>query len=172
MIKYFFAVIIFNLTFLIAGCGKGISPASIEEEQQKAGFSGSITFTGAWPDSVQRTHLVVFKNPLKSAGDFSILNLGYISLSIPNGSKSINYNSLDSSYIPIGAGEYSYVVIAQSKTPQLSLNRSDWYVVGVYYANGDTSQPGKLIIPVNTLVKNINITCDFNHLPPQPPGGK
>ncbi|MHB8338182.1 MAG: hypothetical protein ACYDEE_12275 [Ignavibacteriaceae bacterium] len=172
MAKYFSGIILLSIVLVITGCGKGIAPLSVQEEQQKAGFSGTITFTGTWPDSVQRTHLVVFKNPLRTAGDFSILNLNYISLSIPNGSKVVNYSSLDSSYIPIGAGEYSYIVVAQSKTPTLSLNRSDWYVVGVYYANGDTTQPGKLIIPSNTLINNINITCDFNHLPPQPPGGK
>ena len=170
MTKYYSGIIILSIALFLAGCGEGISPASVEVAQ-KAGFSGAITFKGAWPDSVQRTHIVVFKNPLKSPGDFSILNLNYISLSIPNGSTNVTYSSLDSSYIPISSGEYSYVIVAQSKTLTLSLNRADWYVVGVYYANGDTTTPGKLIIPPNTLVKNINITCDFNHLPPQPPGG-
>lgn len=169
--KYFSFLFILISLQVLTGCGKGISPASAESEQQKAGFSGTITFVGTWPDSVQRTHLVVFKSPLNSIGDFNILNLSYLSLSIPAGTKSINFSSLDSSYVPIGPGEYSYIAVAQSKTPQVSFNRADWYVVGVYYANGDTTKPGKLIIPENTVVSNINITCDFNHLPPQPPGG-
>jgi len=170
--KYFYLLLILINLQVFTGCGKGISPASVESEQQKAGFSGTITFIGAWPDSVLRTHIVVFKNPLNSIGDFNILNLSYLSLPIPTGTKSFNFSSLDSSYIPIGAGEYSYIAVAQSKTPQVSFNRVDWYVVGVYYADGDSTQPGKLIVPENTIIHNINIICDFNHLPPQPPGGK
>ncbi len=171
MVKNLLTFFLLSISLLSVSCNKGISPASVESEMQKAGFSGTITFSGAWPDSVQRTHLVVFKSPLLSTGDFNILNLTYLSLSIPTGTKTFSYNSTDSSYVPIGPGEYSYIAVAQSKTLQVSFNRKDWYVIGVYYANGDTTQPGKLIIPENTVINNINIKCDFNHLPPQPPGG-
>ncbi|MBK6912601.1 MAG: hypothetical protein IPH11_02590 [Ignavibacteriales bacterium] len=44
-------------------------------------------------------------------------------------------------------------------------------VAGIYYAEGDSANPGKLIIPQGQLVTNINIKCDFDNLPPQPPGG-
>ncbi|HSD63314.1 MAG TPA: hypothetical protein VLB50_05920, partial [Ignavibacteriaceae bacterium] len=73
---------------------------------------------------------------------------------------------------PISAGSYAYVVVVQQKTPQISLNKKDWIVAGVYYANGDTTQPGRLIIPENSFIKNINIICDFDNPPPQPPGIK
>lgn len=166
--KYFLSII---LLISISNCNKGIAPLP----PQEAGFSGTISFIGTWPDSVQRTHLVVFQNPLNSASDFNAFNLRYVSLEIPYGISEYSFNSLDSAFVPqsghLAPGEYSYVCVAQSKTPQLSLNRKDWYVVGVYYAHGDTSKPGKLIIPDNTLMKNINITCDFNNPPPQPPGG-
>ncbi len=171
MVKNLFILFLLGICLNLVSCNKGISPASAEAEMQKAGFSGTITFNGTWPDSVQRTHLVVFKNSLHSTGDFNILNLSFLSLSIPTGTKSFNYNTTDSSYVPIGPGEYSYVAVAQSKTPQVSFNRKDWYVIGVYYENGDTTHPGKLIIPENTVINNINIKCDFNNLPPQPPGG-
>ncbi len=158
--------------FSIYGCNKGLAPFSAGETQ-KAGFSGTITFKGDWPQGITRTHIVVFKNPITSAGDFSIDNLSYISYEIPYGVKEFRYNTAtDSSYVPIGAGEYSYVVVAQSSTPVVSFNRADWTVIGIYYAGGDTSNPGKLVIPPGTDVQNINITCDFNSLPPQPPGGK
>ncbi len=59
MLKYLFLYINdFN-----AGCDKGIAPVS--EETQQAGFSGTINFVGTWPDSIKRTHLVVFKDPVK-----------------------------------------------------------------------------------------------------------
>jgi len=153
----------------ISGCNKGLSPISAE---QKAGFSGTLTFIGNWPEGVTRTHLVVFQNDLKSASDFNALNLKFVSLEIPYGTSTYNFNSTDSSYIPITAGTYEYVAVAQSRTPDLSLNRSDWFVSGVYYNNGDASKPGVLTIPENTLVRNINIVCNFNNPPTQPPGGK
>jgi len=155
---------------LIIGCGEGIEPIV-----NTSGFSGKIVFIGVWPDSITRTHLVIFENPLNSASDFSLGNLKFISVEIPYGVNEFQFSSRDTSVIPgnrlFSPGEYSYVAVAQSKTPDVSLNRADWNVVGVYYANEDTTQPGKLIISENTFVQNINITCDFNNPPPQPPGG-
>jgi hypothetical protein len=163
-------LIIFFAFFLIflGGCNKGLNPVSAE---QKAGFSGTITFKGDWPEGITRTHLVVFEKELKSPADFNILNLKYISLEIPYGVSTYNFNSNDSSYISITAGTFEYVAVVQSKTPDLSLNRSDWFVAGVYYNYADNSSPGILEIPENTLVKSVNIICDFDNPPPQPPGG-
>lgn len=160
---------------LLAACDldHGIVPKPVKEP---TGFSGRVTFVGAWPDSIQRTHIVIFKDPLLSVLDFNIFNLKYVSWEIPYGIEEYNYSSLDSSYIPgngkFEPGEYSYVAVAQQKTINLSLLRRDWFVVGVYYAPGDTSKPGKLVIPDGKFVRNINITCDFDNPPPQPPGGK
>ncbi len=164
-------IITFSLALLlfVYGCNKGLSPISAE---QKAGFSGTITFIGNWPEGITRTHLVVFEHELKSSADFNIINLKYVSLEIPYGVKTYNFSSSDSSYIPISAGTYEYVAVVQSKAPDLSLSRSDWFVAGVYYGNNGTSKPGVLEIPENTLVRNINIICDFNNPPPQPPGGQ
>jgi hypothetical protein len=163
-VKYFSLIplLIINLS-----CGEGIAPEPIVQ----TGFSGTISFVGNWPQGITRTHIVVFKDPLLSAGDFNAFNLKFVSIEIPFGSTVFNYNSADTGVVPISEGEYSYIAVAQQKTPNVSLNRKDWSVVGVYYAGGDTSKPGKLIIPENTLVKNINIICDFNNPPPQPPGG-
>ncbi len=169
-IKYFFPLLAI-LAFTTLSCDKGLSPTSVNENTQP-GFSGTIVFKGNWPTDVTRTYLVVFQSPLVSASDFNVLNLKYLSTEIPYGVKQYNYSSLDSAYINIGAGEYSYVAVAQQKTAVLSLQRKDWNVVGVYYANDDTTQAGKLTIPSNTLVQNINIVCDFNNPPPQPPGGQ
>jgi len=159
------------VTILLSGCDKGIAPKSGE-----AGFSGIITFIGQWPDSVTRTHLVIFKDPLNSSADFSLQNLRYVSNEIPFGTTTYNFSSKDSSVIPgtglFEPGEYAYVAVAQQTTENVSLIRADWFVVGVYYKNNDTTKPGTLVIPENTFVENINIICDFNNPPPQPPGGK
>lgn len=169
--KKLFKYLLFVVPLIIFfGCDKGIVPASIQEEQQKAGFSGTISFEGTWPDSVNWTLLVVFKNPLTSPSSFNVLNVGYISHPIAYGIKDINFSTVeDTGYVPISAGTYSYVAVAQSYKTILSLNRSDWHIVGIYYSNNDTTAPGKLIIPDNTIVNNINIRCDFNNPPSQPP---
>lgn len=172
-IKIFYTLVFgFIFIFINNGCGEGISP----EPESQAGFSGKISFVGTWPDSIVRSHIVVFKDPLLAASDFNILNLKYVSLEIPYGISEFSFNSLDSAFIPdpgkLPAGEYSYVAVAMSKSTALSLNRVDWFVAGVYYASGDTTNPGRLVIPENTMVKDINIICDFNTPPPQPPGGQ
>ena len=165
-----FLIIFFSL---ISGCDHGISPTSADNTILEPGFSGTITFKGTWPDSVSGTYLVVFKDELKSLADFNILNIKFVSLGIPFGSTTFNYSSLDSAYLPqqghLVDGEYDYVAVAQVTSPTISVNRKDWRVAGVYYANSDYSQPGKLVIPPNTMVRNINIICDFNNPPPQPP---
>ena len=44
-------------------------------------------------------------------------------------------------------------------------------LAAVYYTNGNTSAPGIISIPKDGYVDNINIYCDFDNPPPQPPGG-
>lgn len=169
LIQYliYFSIVIYSI-----GCNQGISPLTQEEEYQTAGFGGTITFKGNWPQNVKWTLLVVFKQPLTSASSFNIFNVGYISHPIQNNISSIAFSTIqDSGYIPITAGTYSYIAVAQSMKDTLSINRSDWTVVGIYYANNDTTQPGKLTIPANTFVPGVDIVCDFNKPPVQPPEG-
>lgn len=159
------------LCCFVMSCDHGIEPAPLEF----SGFSGKVTFISDWPDSIKRAFIVVFEDPLLSDSDFTILNLKYLSREIPLGVQSHLFSSLDSAYIPatpgyFPSGSYSYVAVVQQSTEQISLARPDWFVSGVYYANGDTTKPGKMIIPDSTLVENINITVDFNNPPQQPPG--
>lgn len=165
---------VFILLLLLSCSEHGIAPKP--KLPESTGFSGKITFLGVWPDSIQRTHLVVFKDSLLDQYDFNILNLKYVSYEIPYGTRVVFYNTTtDSAYLPpdgiFQAGEYAYVAVAQSKTPELSLYRRDWFVAGVYYANADTSGPGRLIVNEGQLTKDIDIICDFDNPPPQPPGG-
>lgn len=160
---------IFSL-FLLAGCGEGITPEP-EVQQVKEGFGGTITFSGTWPQGVKRTHIVAFKDPLLTQYDFNPVNLAFVSDSIPYGINQVIYSSVINPIISIKSGTYSYLAVAQSKTPNVSFNRKDWYVIGVFYTAGDTTKPGSLVIPAGNFVKDINIKCDFNNPPPQPPGG-
>ena len=154
--------------------GNGIGPKPIEE--QEFGFGGNIVFYGAWPDSIKRIILVVFNDPLINPEDFVLTNIRFLSREVPLGVQTNQYSSLDSSLIPLipddtPPSEYHYVAVAQQSTDELSLSRKDWFVTGVYYANEDTTIPGILTIPEDTFVDNINIYCDFDNHPPQPPGG-
>ena len=164
---------LFLIVVIFYSCDKGIEP--LPSNDLRTGFGGRITFIGQWPDSVTRTHLVVFKDPLISVSDFNVFNLRFVSQEIPFGSSEYIYSSRDSSVIPgtgeFQAGEYSYVAVAQSSKEDVSLDRADWYVVGLYFNEGDSTKPGILTIPENTYVDNINIICDFDSPPPQPPGG-
>lgn len=153
---------------LLQACDKGLSPELVDI---KPGFGGTITFIGEWDREVTRTHVVLFKNPLLSSEDFSAFNLKYVSDSIATGSRSYNFNTNDESLLSnISAEEYSYLAVAQSKTEVLSLNREDWNIVGLYYNEDDSTNPGTLEIPEASFVEGINIVCDFSNPPIQPPG--
>ncbi|MBT8378745.1 MAG: hypothetical protein KJN64_05920 [Ignavibacteria bacterium] len=162
---------IIGLVFLFS-CDYGIEPLPPES----SGFSGRINYTSEWPDSVKRSFLVVFENPLIEPDDFTINNLKYLSREIPLGVQSHNFSSLDSAYIPpdpgpFPSGSYAFVALVQQSTENLSFARKDWFVSGVYYEIGDTTKPGTMVIPESTFIRNINIKVDFNNPPPQPPTG-
>lgn len=159
-----------SLFFILVfyGCDKGIAP---EELAVQPGFSGKIIFRGEWAAGITRTHIVLFKDPLQSASDFNINNLKYVSEEIPYGSEEYSYNTLKDAVIEnIDPGEYAYLAVAQSRSIFLSLNRSSWFVVGIYINIVDSTNNGKIIIPSDQFLVNINITCNFDNPPVQPPG--
>lgn len=156
--------IISFLSVAIISCDGGLSPdlATVDP-----GFSGTITFEGEWPAGITRTHIVLFKDSLLAASDFSAENLKYVSEEIPYGTDSYEYNSMENSLLEnLTSGEYSYLAVVQSQSIFLSLTRAAWNVVGLYSENN-----GILILPDNQFVENVNIVCDFENPPPQPPGG-
>lgn len=167
MHKYFSAIVTAALLFIIS-CDTGIEPG---EEIFPGGFSGTVTFSGPWPEGIKRTHLVVFKNPIQTTKDFFLPNLSFIVDSIPFLSTLFSYNSLinNSIGLKLVPGDYKYIVVAQSKTPEISYQRKDWTVVGVYCINNDQTKPASLVIHSNQITSNVNIIVDFNNPPPQPP---
>jgi len=169
MFRKIIVCISLSIIILLSGCNKGIEPG---EPAGPAGFEGKVTFIGNWPDSIKRTHVVVFKNPIFTSNDFFPPNLSFVVDSIPYRSTEFGYNSLEDNYIPLfqlAAGSYSYVVVAQSKTIDISLDRKDWFVVGVYCVGGDQTKPTALQILPGRITKDVNIVVDFNNPPPQPP---
>ena len=142
------------MMFAIACDDHGIEP----KPPESSGFSGTVRFLNEWPDSIKRTFIVVFENPLLAPEDFTILNLKFLSREIPLHASIYEFSSLDSAYIPASpgpfpSGTYAYVAVVQQSTEEISLARKDWFVSGVYYTPGDTSKPGKMIIPDSTFVR-------------------
>ena len=157
-------------SLVLVSCDKGLSPNLAED---KVGFGGIITFSGDWNPEITQTHVVVFKNPLLSVDDFNVFNLKFVSETIPNGSESYQYSTNKETALisTIEPGELSYIAVAQSIKDTITLNREDWIVVGLYYTE-NSSSPGSLILPESSYIDSINIHCDFNNLPAQPPGAE
>ena len=161
-------ILFFTLLIILVSCDTGLAPEG--DNIEDPGISGTITFTGSWSPDVTRTHIVIFKDSLKSQSDFNALNLRYVSLEIPFGVSEYQYSTLDEATLEnIQAEEYSYFAVAQSNTPALSLNRADWKVVGLW--SNPVGEPEKIVVPPGTFLRNIDIVCDFNNPPVQPPGG-
>jgi len=158
------------LIISLVSCDKGLSP---DMASPKVGFEGTVNFIGNWNPKAKQTYVVLFKEPLLSITDFNVFNLKYVSDTIPIGTQVYHYstNDVNSLISSIEPGEYSYLAVAQTKRDTLSLNRVDWFVAGLYYSKNDSTKPGKLVIPQATFVDSIDLICDFNNPPPQPPGG-
>ena len=163
--------VVLGITFIttLLSCDGGIEPQPVVDPP---GFSGTIYFLNEWPAHVARTHIVMFKDPLESTEDFSVINIRYISNEIPYGATSYDFSDEENYFeIDFEPGNYGYLAVAQSNTSSLSLNREDWVVVGVYTDN-DNQTPIPLTLKEGVTKQDINITCDFLNSPPQPPGAK
>ena len=159
------------LIFIIISCDEGLAPVEPEGEG-RTGFGGTVTFIGEWPADITQTNIVLFQDPLSSEEDFNIVNLKYLSTSIPFGVSEYEYNTVDSILFGnVTAGEYAFLAVAQTTNEEISLERKDWFVVGIYYDNDDLTTPGEVVVEENKFKDNINIICDFSNPPPQPPGG-
>ncbi len=159
------------LLFIIISCDEGLAPIESEVES-RTGFGGTVTFIGEWPADITQTNIVLFQDPLSSEEDFNIVNLKYLSTSIPFGVSEYEYNTVDSILFGnVTAGEYAFLAVAQTTNEEISLERKDWFVVGIYYDNDDLTTPGEVVVEENKFKDNINIICDFSNPPPQPPGG-
>lgn len=166
-------LVIILLAFLVISCDKGIEPNPEPVDPENTSIAGTVTFMGEWPSGIARTHIVLFKNLIQVEGDFFPPNLSYVSNQIDSGTVSLEYDSRDNNLLDVNLspGTYKYIVVAQSTKEVLSLERKDWFVVGVYYANGNTAQPGSIIVNEGKVTEGVNIICDFDNPPPQPPGG-
>lgn len=166
----FFGILLACLV-IFASCDGGLAPKESGLEYQ-TGFGGIISFVGNWDPDVTYTNIVLFKDPILSEEDFNIHNLKYLSTPIPFGSAEYNYTTIDSILFGnVESGKYAYLAVVQSKSEDLSLQRKDWFVVGIYNSGEEGLADGEIYIEENKFKFETNIRCDFENLPPQPPGG-
>jgi len=151
--------------FQYPACDQGLSPESAAKLGPAYGISGTIYFTN-WPptDSVVDLRVVSFKNfPSQDILDEVLQGRArYTETLQPYGADSIHYKLVLS---PIPPGAFAYTVVAQRFGPNV---RADWKAVGEYYANGDTSRPGPIIVPADSILPGIDIRVDFRR-PPRGP---
>jgi hypothetical protein len=153
------------LLFILGGCDEGLSPVSASSPASRHGISGAIYFRN-WPprDSVLDLRLAAFKG-LPSSDLVSDIQQGrarFTDMLSPYGADSIPYRLL---LAPLSPGRFSYIGVAQQFGPNI---QRDWRLVGVYHAGGDTTSPGFIDVPADSVVPGVNITVDFLHPPPQP----
>lgn len=165
--------VLISLALFVISCDKGIEPYPEPVDPENTSFAGTVTFKGNWPSGIARTHIVLFKNQIQTESDFFPPNLSYVSNEIDSGTVTLEYDSRTNNLldVKISPGIYKYIVVAQSKKETLSLDRKDWFVVGVYYSGGDQTKPGSININEGRVTEDVDIICDFDNPPPQPPGG-
>ncbi len=166
-----FYVILFACLVILASCDGGLAPKESGLEYQ-TGFGGTISFVGSWSPEVTQTNIVLFKDPILSEEDFNIQNLKYLSTPIPFGADDYFYTTVDSILFGnVESGKYSYLAVIQTTAEVISLEREDWFVVGIYNSGKEGLAEGEIYVEENKFKFETNIICYFENLPPQPPGG-
>lgn len=148
-------------------CDKGIGPKEEYSSNQSLpyGISGTVYFKN-WPpeSSLVDLRLVAFKNypPGNILEEVMQRQAQYTETLEPFFVDSLNYTLVLTTLSP---GTIEYIVVAQQYGPNI---QTDWRMVGVYFANGDTTYPGIVMVPSDTIVAGININVDFLHPPVLP----
>jgi hypothetical protein len=168
-------IVLALLSGLLPGCDQGLGPIS-----EETGFSGVITFRN-WPppESILELRLVALEEfPADSSGLVDALfqmraaiyphvTTGVaVALQIL-GNKSadtVHYTFLKEGTI-LKEATYNYVVVAWRYGPNYF---ADWRPAGVYTLTPGTFEPAAVIVRNNRMRKDVDITVDFNNLPPKP----
>ena len=164
MRKYICFIIIVLIGYF---CNKGLEPP----RHAPTGFSGVIRYQGTWFNDVQVNKLIASKvyRTFRNINEILFLVLETDSIDV-HPSLSLQDNlpiNVDSTLytFQLPAGEYLYIAVVQAIGDPL--NPSNWKVVGVYSDNPEWT-PKRLLVADHVMQKNIDITVDFNNLPPQP----
>lgn len=152
---------------LACGCDEGLKPPAAGPAAAPGAMTGVVRFVN-WDSAgtVFDLRLVAFRN--FPPGDIvqEVLQgnavvhppLGGSALATP-GADSVAYSFL------LPGGTYGYVAVAQQFGPDFM---ADWRAVGQYDADTNTTSPSPVAILSGEILPGIDITVDFDHLPPPP----
>ncbi|MBI4549247.1 MAG: hypothetical protein HY707_14795 [Ignavibacteriae bacterium] len=160
-----FFILFSGLALSLWGCDKGLAPDETSVQQRLYGFRGVIYFKN-WPptDSVLDLRVVAFKNypPPDIVNEVLQGRARFTETLQPHGADSISYTLVIN---PLPPGIFPYVVVGQRFGSDIM---RDWRAVGIYYAEGDTTQPGSVNVLPDSILQGINIYVDFRKSLPQP----
>jgi hypothetical protein len=159
-----FCCLITIVGLTIIGCNEGISPVEEKAITEAHGIKGTIYFSN-WPptDSIVDLRLVAFLNyPPQDIYSEVIQGMAKYTDRLPAAVDSFSYTLILN---PLPADSIRCIAIGMQFGPNI---QTDWRLVGLYYNPVDSSLPGRIYVPTDSLVPNINISVDFNKLPPQP----
>jgi len=142
---------------LLTACDHGLAPPP----PVKPGFGGRIAYKGTWPpaDSIKLLAVVAFKHypPSNIAGDV-LSGEALFDTALARNVEVQDYRIFSE------PGRFEFVVVAQQYGPNIF---TDWRIIGVYSDDPERRIPKAVVIPPETFVSNVNISVDFDNLPPQ-----
>ncbi len=155
-----FAVAVF-LAF--AGCYGGLEPT---DPLEKSFVRGRIAYVGGaenWPppDSVKEIRAVAFKSypPKDIFNEILSENAYFTPDTLPRFVAGSSYEI----EIPEPPTELKYIAVAQRYGTIM-----EWLAIGVYAVEGGPENPTAVRIETGETADSIDITVDFDNLPPQP----
>jgi hypothetical protein len=153
------------LSVMIGACEQGLSPPGVAGKPVGShGIRGRVIFSH-WPpaDSVLDLRIAALQHyPVQSIVAEVLAGRAAYSDQVPYGIDTLEYQLLLNQLPP---GTIPFIGVAQRYGPNI---QTDWRVVGEYYANGDTTMPGSVVVPADSIVPDIDMVVDFSHIPPQP----
>lgn len=147
-----------SLFLFLAGCeiDHGLAPPSPEPPEELGSISGTITYVGSWPDSVEDVRVAVYAQ-YPPPNFFAISGF---SDSLPIGVPVADYS------VKVKPGVYEWVIV-------VLLKKGSWWgpesLLGAYYAPSDTTRPGVVTVDPGAAVTGIDIIADFSRLGVLPP---
>jgi hypothetical protein len=153
----------------LLGCNEELGPLN-----EPSGFGGVIRFRH-WPpvQTIREMRLVAFEDvPADSTGIIPMLLAGKAAAYPPIGQDylptlvdSVVYEFTTSVGTNLQVRQYAYVAVMYQYGPNIF---ADWRPAGVYTTAGPGFQPAPLRVLLHRIVPGVNITVDFDSLPPIP----
>ncbi len=140
------------LVFLSGSCDiqHGLHPVEI------TGISGSVTFTGNWPQETEWVRIVTFSKKPKPDNFFEFMAfLKSLSDPVPMDTKSYEY------VLQLDPGIYEWIVVAWLAKDQLI---TEVRMLGEYTGSDTSSFSQPVNVEQDKLSTNIDIIADFNLL--------